>query len=202
MNVHSWKLRDEMKRTAKRDDIIKASLDLIAEHGFHGAPIALIAEKAGVGAGTIYRYFDSKDVLIAELYRELEEEIVSTLQEGCQEEKSVRDRYIFMCRKLLEYLITHPLNFRFMEQYFNSPYGISLRRDKIIGKNDERNAFERMFEEGISRQVLKDLPVYVLAALTFSPIVSLVRDHTLGLISLDGDVIAKSIDACWDGIKR
>jgi len=57
-----------MKNSDKRAEIIRAALELIAEHGFHGAPMAMIAEKAGVAAGTIYRYFESKDVLITELH--------------------------------------------------------------------------------------------------------------------------------------
>ncbi len=64
-----------MPKTEKRSEIIRAAIELIAQHGYHGAPMAMIAERAGVGAGTIYRYFENKDVLIAELYRELEERI-------------------------------------------------------------------------------------------------------------------------------
>ncbi|HQM90514.1 MAG TPA: helix-turn-helix domain-containing protein, partial [Syntrophales bacterium] len=54
-----------MKNSDKRDEILRAALELIAEHGFHGAPMAMVAERAGVGAGTIYRYFEGKDALIA-----------------------------------------------------------------------------------------------------------------------------------------
>jgi len=61
-----------MKTSDKRSDIMQAALDLIAEQGFHRTPMAEIAAKAGVAAGTIYRYFESKDVLITELHRELE----------------------------------------------------------------------------------------------------------------------------------
>jgi len=53
-----------MTKPDKRDDIVRAALELIAENGFHGAPMAMIADKAGVGAGTIYRYFENKEVLI------------------------------------------------------------------------------------------------------------------------------------------
>ncbi|HXC93667.1 MAG TPA: helix-turn-helix domain-containing protein, partial [Geobacteraceae bacterium] len=61
-----------MSKNDKRDEIICAALEMIAENGFHGAPMAMIAEQAGVGAGTIYRYFENKDVLINELFREIE----------------------------------------------------------------------------------------------------------------------------------
>lgn len=70
-----------MSKSDKRDEIVRAALELIAEHGFHGAPMASIADRAGVGAGTIYRYFENKDVLITELYRELEERIYPVITE-------------------------------------------------------------------------------------------------------------------------
>ena len=83
-----------MSKPDKREEIVKASLELIAEQGFHGAPMALIAERAGVGAGTIYRYFENKDVLITELYQELEQRIYPVIQEGYAPERPIRERYI------------------------------------------------------------------------------------------------------------
>jgi AcrR family transcriptional regulator len=53
MNIHSY--GGDMTKPDKREDIVWAAMELIAEHGFHGAPMAMIAERAGVGAGTIYR---------------------------------------------------------------------------------------------------------------------------------------------------
>jgi len=191
-----------MKKTDKRDDIIRASLELIAEHGFHGTPMALIADKAGVGAGTIYRYFESKDVLIKALYRDLEEKITRVLTEGYSEEKPVRERFIYLGTLLLRYFLTHPLHFRFLEQYFNSPYGVSQRRDKFLRKSGNRDVFTDLFEQGMARQVMKDLPLPVHAALAFGPFIALARDHILGLLKLDDALIEQIIEACWDGIKR
>lgn len=191
-----------MKKSDKRDDIIRAALELIAEFGFHGAPMALIAEKAGVGAGTIYRYFESKDILIIELYRELEDKLLEALREGFPDEKPMRERFLHIGTTLLRYCISHPLYFRYMEQYHNSPYGASLRKDRLINKSGGHNMFKTLMEEGMAKQVVKDLPLFVHSALAFGPLISLARDHVLGLITLDEDLIAKSIEACWDGIKR
>lgn len=202
MNVHSEDGVKSMKQSDKRDDIIRAALELIAEHGFHGAPMALIAEKAGVGAGTIYRYFESKDILIVELYRELEEKLISALREGFPADKSLRERFLHIGTTLLRYCISNPLYFRYMEQYHNSPYGASLRKDKIISKSGDQSIFKSLLEEGIAQQIVKDFPLFVHFALAFGPVISLARDHVLGLITLDEDLIIKSIEACWDGIKR
>jgi hypothetical protein len=62
--------------------------------------------------------------------------------------------------------------------------------------------FKTLMEEGTAQQVVKDLPLFVHSALAFGPLISLARDHVLGLITLDEDLIVKSIEACWDGIKR
>jgi AcrR family transcriptional regulator len=42
----------------KKERIFLATLRLISENGFHGTPVSLIAQAAGVGAGANYRYFE------------------------------------------------------------------------------------------------------------------------------------------------
>ena len=53
----------------KRSLIVEAALELIAENGFHGAPTSMIASKAGVGTGSIYRHFKDKEDLIHHVFR-------------------------------------------------------------------------------------------------------------------------------------
>ena len=191
-----------MKTSEKRGDVIQAALELIAEKGFHGAPMAEIAQKAGVGAGTIYRYFENKDVLITELHRELEEKIIATLLKGYPVERPLRERFLYLMRETFRYFIANPLHFRYMEQYFNSPYGISMHKDRILDKSGDRDILMDIFEQGIEQQVLKELPKAVLFSLAFGPMTSLMRDHILGFVNLDERLIKQTTEACWDAIKR
>lgn len=55
----------------KRQCILEATAELIAEHGLQACPMSAVARQAGCGAGTIYRYFETKDELVQELYLEL-----------------------------------------------------------------------------------------------------------------------------------
>lgn len=164
--------------------------------------MSMIAKKAGVGAGTIYRYFESKDALIKELHHDLEEKISSYLREGYSIEQPLKDRFLYLIRKLLQYFIAHPLHFRYMEQYFNSPYGISLHRDRVLGKPGSHDILMDIFVEGIERQILKDFPKAALFSIAFGPLISLMRDHIIGLVTLDESLIKQATEACWDGIKR
>lgn len=181
---------------------MQAALELIAERGFHGAPMSEIAEKAGVAAGTIYRYFESKEVLITELHRELEEKMMAFLQKGYPAKRPLRERFLYLIRALLRYMIAQPLHFRYMEQYFNSPYGISMRRDRVLGKPGSHDVLMDVFQIGIEQQVLKELPRVVLFALAFGPLISLMRDHALGFVALEEPLIEEITEACWDAIKR
>jgi len=191
-----------MNTPDKRNEIVQAALELIAERGFHGAPMAMIAEQSGVAVGTIYRYFENKDVLINALYHELEEMIMAAIREGYSTEKPFRERFLHLWTTLLRYFITYPLHFRYIEQYHNSPYGVSLRRDRLLSKVEDHEIFTEFFTEGIAQQVLKDFPLAVLFALSFGPLLALARDHILGFVALDDILIEKTVEACWDGVKR
>jgi AcrR family transcriptional regulator len=191
-----------MKKPDKRSEIVQSALDLIVEHGFHGASMSMVAEKAQVGAGTIYHYFESKEALINELYQEIEKKVIAALQEGYPDSKPIRERFIHIGTTLLKYFISNPLYFRYIEQYHYSPYGVSLRRDRLLGKDSDHNMFRDFFEEGVTQQVIKELPLTMLLALSFGPLVALARDHTLGFIMLDDNLITKIVEACWDGLKR
>ena len=191
-----------MSKPDKRDEIVRAALELIAENGFHGAPMALIAEHANVGAGTIYRYFENKEVLITELHHELEERIYPAILNGYPHGKPIRERFLKLYTSLMSYFMENPMDFRFLEQFFNSPYGVACRRDKLMGKKEGCDVFRELFEDGITQQVMKDLPLVILFDLAFGPILAVARDHILGFIVLDEALITSSILACWDGVRR
>ncbi|OPY13591.1 MAG: HTH-type transcriptional repressor Bm3R1 [Syntrophus sp. PtaB.Bin001] len=191
-----------MNKPDKRDEVIQAALELIAEKGFHGAPMSMIAEKSGVAVGTIYRYFENKDVLINALYHELEEKILVSLRDGYSAGEPFRKRFLHVATALLRYFITHPIHFRYIEQYQHSPYGASLRRDRLLGKANIPSIFSELFAEGVAQQVLKDFPFIILFALAFGPLIALARDHILGFFVLDDVLITQIAEACWDGIKR
>src|SRR5579872_5458404 len=57
-----------VRRLAEREEtILVAATAIAAEAGMGAVQIAAFAERAGIAAGTVYRYFPSKTDLIAEL---------------------------------------------------------------------------------------------------------------------------------------
>jgi AcrR family transcriptional regulator len=53
----------ESLRASRSEQILEAAAALFAKHGYAGTDTQLLAEKLGVGKGTIYRYFPSKEEL-------------------------------------------------------------------------------------------------------------------------------------------
>jgi AcrR family transcriptional regulator len=56
--------RRETKRTATRARLLQAARELIGEGGFDAVTIADVTERAEVGFGTFYGYFETKDALV------------------------------------------------------------------------------------------------------------------------------------------
>lgn len=63
--------RGRPRRASAAAEILDATLQLLAERGFHAATIEAIAARAGVGRNTIYRRWSSKEELIADALQEL-----------------------------------------------------------------------------------------------------------------------------------
>ncbi|HRT61064.1 MAG TPA: TetR/AcrR family transcriptional regulator [Syntrophales bacterium] len=205
LSEHSFKIQGRhivMKNTDKRKEILESALNLISEHGFHRSPMAMIADRAKVGTGTVYCYFESKDVLIRELFLDLRETIMAVLLEGYSVDNPIRERFMHICSRLLKYFIKHPVHFRFIEQYMNSPYGVDYRRERALGEASGMKAMDDLFANAVTQQIIKDFPTPVHFALAFGPLIALARDHILGFIEVDDAMIDRIIEACWDGIKR
>jgi AcrR family transcriptional regulator len=55
----------------RRDALVAATLDLVAEGGLQAATVRAIADRAGVTPGLIRHYFQTKDDLVAAAYQQL-----------------------------------------------------------------------------------------------------------------------------------
>ena len=63
------------KDDEKEKSIKEAVIKLILQEGFHGTSISKIAKEAGVSPATVYIYYENKEVMLQDIYREYSEEI-------------------------------------------------------------------------------------------------------------------------------
>jgi AcrR family transcriptional regulator len=74
-----------MRRLAARHDaILSAAESAVAEGGMAAVQIAAVAERAGIAAGTVYRYFPSKADLVNDLIEQMCAREIGAVQEAAQ----------------------------------------------------------------------------------------------------------------------
>ena len=180
---------------------MQAALRLIAEQGFHGTPMSQVAKEAGVGVGSIYRYFKDKDELIHALHARVEGRMMTALSSAHFPDESQKGKFIRLLTSLAKHFIENPLEFKFIEQYYNSPYGIEKKREKFF---DESNVDtrEKPFHALLSGDAIKDLPQPAKHALAFGPLIFSLREHLAGLLLLDEKMIEKIAEGCWDAVRK
>jgi len=164
----------------KRERILAAALALFAERGFHGTAVPLIADKAGVGAGTLYRYFASKEKLVNELYREWKGRALAHVMEGFPEGAAPRAQWRHIFRQIVAFFCESPGVFKFLELHHHAAYLDAESR------NLEAEAFAlatRFLEDTAKSQITKDVSPMVIVALVWGGIVQLLRCKDAGLVA-------------------
>ena len=65
------------KDEAKRQRIIDAAIQVFAHDGLSNGKIATIAAKAGIGKGTVYEYFSSKEEIFAAVFKDFFDQMMT-----------------------------------------------------------------------------------------------------------------------------
>lgn len=175
----------------KRSAILDTAMELIGEQGFHNTPMSQIAKQAGVSAGIIYHYFESKDDLIKELYREIKVKMTDAIFRDAPAGLSTVETMRHLWLNAYKFYVAHPKETVFLEQYENSPFYKHLPEDF----NEEAEAFTRQIYQEIAEGKLIDLPIMVLYSMTIGVALSLAKQHIQGLFEPDETMLERIVDA-------
>ena len=108
MNIHSVLMEGALARAdEKRNAILAAALALFAERGFHGSSVPDLAKRAGVGTGTIYRYFENKEGLVNVLYQHWKLRLLESTVAALPMEESWRTRFRVLWHALVDLSLIH-----------------------------------------------------------------------------------------------
>lgn len=95
--------RRRRSRARRTERLVGAAMDLIAGEGFDALTMTRLADELDLSVGALYRYFSSKDALIAELQRRA----IATIQEQLTQARAQRrpelpsDPAVAACAELL-----------------------------------------------------------------------------------------------------
>lgn len=191
-------MNQEIERSEKYKSILNSTLFLVSTYGFHGISMSMIAEDAGIGAGTIYRYFKNKDDLIYTLIRDIQEKVIRAMLCGYDESMPYRERFELMWLNMTHYYINHPAEFQYAEQHRHSGYMQHLAR---ISGLRVLSPVLRFFIEGKKKKLIKDLPLYTIIAVSRGPIIEMAKLHIDHQQQLTENRVRQACRACWDALR-
>jgi AcrR family transcriptional regulator len=89
---------DETETRPKRQCIVEAAAAVFAGGGFTNTRVADIADRAGIGKGTVYEYFASKEELLFAVFEWIDSTVSKRLHEVLEEDLSARDKLLRLLR--------------------------------------------------------------------------------------------------------
>jgi AcrR family transcriptional regulator len=182
----------------KKEAILKSTLTLIKDNGFHGTPISKIARHAGVAAGTIYHYFPSKDAIIITLHKRIKAEMEAAMFTNVDSGKEYKQQFFDGWINLCKYFINNPDVLFFHEQFTNSPYTKNLSKKDAKGYVSRFNEF---FQLGMDKGYIKKMEYLLIASAVFGCIRATARYHVTGRFGFRDADLCKIANIIWDGIK-
>ncbi|MCA9604290.1 MAG: TetR/AcrR family transcriptional regulator [Myxococcales bacterium] len=182
----------------KRERILDAALGLFAERGYHGTAVPLVAKAAGVGAGTIYRYFESKQGLVNELFRREKRAVTNHVLGSFPFAEPPRAQFHYFFERIVDWARTQPASFQFLEHHHHGPYldEASLALEHEVTEY-ALNYVRMLKTTGIAR----DADDHLFLVIVWGAIVRLMREAWNGSLVLTDELLAQAEDACWEAIR-
>jgi AcrR family transcriptional regulator len=194
MTVRSSQGTGSSPKLPKREAILRAALEVFAEHGVHGVPVPDIAERAGVGTGTIYRFFESKEVLVNEVYREQKRAIAARI-DSIDPALPTRARFDEFWKRVVAFAQEQPQAFAFLEMHDHKQYldesNRELEKSVLAPLLKTHKSLQK---RGIFR---KDVRPEVAMVLHWGALVNLFKAERAGYLTLKPRDILAARDACW-----
>lgn len=182
-------------KSGKREAILRAALKVFAEGGVNGVPIPRIAIEAGVSPGLLYRYFDSKEAMVNELFREQKRNMAIRLFDGLNDEGDPYKSFCSVWSRLVEFAQSEPDAFYFMELQDHRPYLTDESKEyELKSLRSWVSYYKSMQKKGVYR---KDIKAEVLLALFWGAFINLIKSSRDGLLSLSKRDINRAREVCW-----
>ncbi len=150
----------------KEGRILKAATGLFAKYGLRKTTVDEIAKAAGVGKGTIYLFFSTKEDLFAAVVRREGAELLECVRAAVRKQSTAKEKlrtFILTRFQTIEELVTlHEVSTDVLAEL--RPEIAEARKEYVLA---ERGLIQGILEEGVERQELEmsDIP---LATLTIS----------------------------------
>ena len=159
----------------KQRRIKESMIRLILRDGLAGTSVAKIARAAGVSPATIYVYYDSKEAMLAEVFRECSHQTYDYLHRMLEPEMDGQELIRTIVRSYYDYTVEHEAMFSFVEQCSRCP-GVA----EEFAEEDCCCEIFQLIHEYQRRGILRKYSDQNYAAVLFGPVKYMAANRTCG----------------------
>lgn len=186
------------KSIDKRNALIKATIELVNNNGFHATPMSKIAKMANVSPATIYLYFENKQDLVNKTYVEVKAEYTKYAFATYEKTMPVEAGFKLIWNRIADFKLKECENAMFLAQCDNTPIiDEESRQEGIKHLQPLLDLWERGKQEGI----IKPLSDYLLYAYAINPLSFLMMIQKRGVFQLDKIHLEEAYQSAWSSIK-
>lgn len=186
------------KSIDKRNALIKATIHLVNNSGFHATAMSKIAKMANVSPATIYLYFENKQDLVNQTYLEVKTKYTDFVFKTYNENASVKTGFELIWKRIAEFNTNECEHSFFLNQCNNTPIiDEPSRKEGIRHLQPLLDLWERGKNEGI----IKPISDHILYAYSINPLSFLMIAQKQGEFKLTKKHIEEAFITAWDSIK-
>ncbi|GAA4236821.1 TetR/AcrR family transcriptional regulator [Postechiella marina] len=186
------------KSIDKRNALIKATIELVNNNGFHATPMSKIAKMAKVSPATIYLYFDNKQDLVNKTYVEVKSEYTKYAFATYTKDMPIKEGFELIWKRIADFKLKECENAMFLAQCDNTPMiDEPSRQEGIKHLQPLLDLWARGKKEGI----IKPMSDYLLYAYAINPLSFLMISQKRGAFTLDKSHIEEAYQSAWNSIK-
>tara|TARA_R110002050_G_scaffold184238_3_gene317674 strand:+ start:10878 stop:11456 length:579 start_codon:yes stop_codon:yes gene_type:complete len=187
------------KSIEKRDALVKATINLVNNNGFHATPMSKIAKMAKVSPATIYLYFDNKQDLVNKVYLEVKAAYTAYVFKNYSSDISVVNGFEIIWKRIADFKLKEVEEAMFLAQCDNTPMIDEASRQEGL---KHLQPLLDLWERGIKEGIIKPLSPYLLYAYTINPLSFLMVMQQRGVFQLNQDYLEDAYRAAWNSIKK
>ncbi len=182
----------------KRDALVKATISLVNNSGFHATPMSKIAKMANVSPATIYLYFKNKQDLVNQVYIEVKAAFSSYAFKDYDKSMTVEAGFEKIWKNIAFYKLKEVDQALFLSQCDNTPMIDEESRQEGL---KHLEPLLELWERGKKEGIIKPISPYLLYAFTIYPISFLVNMENRGLCTVGQEAVNKAYQSAWNSIK-
>ncbi|MEQ3664451.1 MULTISPECIES: TetR/AcrR family transcriptional regulator [unclassified Olleya] len=186
------------KSIDKRNALVKATIELVNNNGFHATPMSKIAKMANVSPATIYLYFENKQDLVNKTYVEVKADYTKYAFETYKKDMPIEAGFKLIWNRIADFKLKESENAMFLAQCDNTPMIDEISRQEGI---KHLQPLLDLWERGRQEGIIKPLSDYLLYAYAINPLSFLMITQKRGVFQLDKAHLEEAYQSAWNSIK-